>query len=110
MVDSWALPGGHIENHESAKDGAIRELFEETGVKTEDLIEDLVHVKITSSKDRKKNVLFAGIADSKTEAGGNSDLNNVTWVNVDSLPDLAFNNNQHVFDCLNQLYESKLDY
>lgn len=29
----WSFPGGHIESGESAKDAAIRELFEETGVK-----------------------------------------------------------------------------
>ena len=33
---TWELPGGHIEEGESARDGAIRELFEETGQTAED--------------------------------------------------------------------------
>ena len=34
---SWELPGGHIEAGESARDCAIRELFEETGQRAEHL-------------------------------------------------------------------------
>ena len=33
----WTLPGGGAEGSESAKECAIRELFEETGLKTSDL-------------------------------------------------------------------------
>lgn len=32
---SWVLPGGHIEPFESLEDGAIREVYEETGIKIE---------------------------------------------------------------------------
>jgi 8-oxo-dGTP diphosphatase len=34
---TWELPGGHIEGDESARDCAIRELFEETGQRAETL-------------------------------------------------------------------------
>lgn len=34
---SWELPGGHIEGAESARDCAVRELFEETGQRVEHL-------------------------------------------------------------------------
>jgi 8-oxo-dGTP diphosphatase len=32
---SWNLPGGHLEKNEKMEDGALRELFEETGLKGE---------------------------------------------------------------------------
>jgi len=35
--DSWELPGGHIEGTESARECAIRELFEETGQRIDSL-------------------------------------------------------------------------
>ena len=35
--DSWELPGGHIEGSESARDCAVRELFEETGQRVDSL-------------------------------------------------------------------------
>jgi 8-oxo-dGTP diphosphatase len=34
---TWELPGGHIEDSESARDCAVRELFEETGQRAETL-------------------------------------------------------------------------
>ena len=34
---TWELPGGHIEGSESARDCAVRELFEETGQRAEHL-------------------------------------------------------------------------
>lgn len=34
---TWELPGGHIEGAESARDCAVRELFEETGQRIEHL-------------------------------------------------------------------------
>ena len=33
----WQLPGGKLDQKETAKKGAIRELFEETGIKREEL-------------------------------------------------------------------------
>ena len=34
MKDLWKLPGGHVESNESIGDAAVREVWEETGVKT----------------------------------------------------------------------------
>lgn len=42
-VTRWITPGGGVEPHESHKEGAIRELFEETGLLVEELSEP-IHV------------------------------------------------------------------
>ena len=34
----WALPGGHLELHERLKEGVIREVREETGLKVPDKV------------------------------------------------------------------------
>jgi 8-oxo-dGTP pyrophosphatase MutT (NUDIX family) len=34
--NAWVLPGGHLDPGESLQDGAIREIFEETGIKLSD--------------------------------------------------------------------------
>ena len=34
-LDRWAAPGGHIEENELPEDAALREVFEETGIKAE---------------------------------------------------------------------------
>ena len=31
-LDTWVIPGGHLEPNEYPADGAVREVFEETGV------------------------------------------------------------------------------
>lgn len=44
--NSWSLPKGHVEQGESARDAAIREITEETG------ITDLVYLKDLGSYER----------------------------------------------------------
>lgn len=34
----WITPGGGVEDHESHHEGAVRELFEETGIRVESLV------------------------------------------------------------------------
>jgi len=42
LTDTYGLPAGRLERDESLEEGALRELFEETGLKV--LKEDLVHL------------------------------------------------------------------
>lgn len=42
LTDSYGLPAGRLESDESLEEGALRELFEETGLKVER--DDLVHL------------------------------------------------------------------
>ena len=47
-TDLWTLPGGHIDAYESAHEGAMRELQEETGIRSD----DLELVKVTNLDSR----------------------------------------------------------
>ena len=101
MANGWSLPGGHVEVNETATDGGIRELFEETGVK----VKCLIQVKITNSPHRRgvKNVVFTAVVNPSVEIICNSDLKNATWIKLEELPELVFDNNQYVMDSLNKL-------
>ena len=99
MAESWACPGGHVEAHESATQGGIRELFEETGVK----VKHLTPISITKSpSDRAvKNVVFATIIAPNTPIKSGSDFKNAKWVGVEQLPELAFDNKKYIVALLN---------
>lgn len=65
MPLSYCLPGGHLELNESLIDGAVRELFEETGLiyPAKDLIPFIVKYKDGFNK----NVWIAHISSAKIE-------------------------------------------
>lgn len=39
-LDAWAIPGGHLEPNETPHEGALREIYEETGIKANVLSQD----------------------------------------------------------------------
>jgi len=51
---SWSLPKGHVDDGESARDAAAREIYEETGVR------DLVYVRDLGSYDRFRTAFDGG--------------------------------------------------
>lgn len=66
----WAIPGGFIDVGESAEEAAIREAFEETGLKVE--LTDLLGVYSAPGRDPRFHtisVIFTGIASGTLVAG-----------------------------------------
>src|SRR3989338_5396953 len=81
-VPIWVIPGGHVEAKETGKAAAIRELYEETGLKIQ------VRVLIAEYKNKYKNKckhLYSG-----TVTGGklikNSEVRNIRWFSLSTLP------------------------
>ncbi|WP_105616104.1 NUDIX hydrolase [Vallitalea okinawensis] len=55
--DTWEIPGGHIEEGESASQAASRELFEETGAKAFELIPVCTY-SVTRGEEQSYGQLF----------------------------------------------------
>ncbi len=92
----WAFPGGFLNIDESAEDGALRELQEETG---------LTHVKIrqfhafsSPGRDPRERVIsiayFALVRLDEVRVRGGDDAARADWFRVDDMPPLAFDHEE----------------
>lgn len=90
----WALPGGFIRMDESAEEGAVRELKEETGVSGCTIKQ--FHTFSAPGRDPRERVItIAFYALMKwQQATGADDAEFADWIPVDSLPELAFDHRE----------------
>ena len=87
---SWALPGGFLRMDESAEQGAVRELREETGV-TGCTIKQFHTFSAPGRDPRERVITIAFYALMKWQhAEGADDAELAEWVPLDHLPPLAF--------------------
>ena len=87
---SWAFPGGFLQMNETAKDGALRELSEETGLEPA-AIGELGVFSDVDRDPRERVITIAYYALVKpSEVIGGDDADEAAWFPVDDLPDLAF--------------------
>ncbi len=86
----WALPGGFLQNDETAMEGALRELREETGLEASAVGE--LGVFSDPSRDPRERVItiafYALVKPSEVEGGDDAD--EAAWFAIDELPQLAF--------------------
>lgn len=91
---SWAFPGGFLQMRETAKDGALRELREETGLEASAVVE----LGVFSDPDRdprERVITIAFYALVKpAEVVGGDDAAEAAWFPIDALPELAFDHRQ----------------
>lgn len=95
FAQCWALPGGFVDAGESPREGAARELAEETKVDGVPLYE--VGVFGTPGRDPRGWVVstaFLGLASSDCRAEAGDDAGAVAWHRIAALPDLAFDHAQ----------------
>jgi len=90
----WALPGGFIEENETAEEAAVREVMEETGLMVK--IEALVDVFSEVDRDPRGRVI--SIVYSAVPAGGNlkkgKEVEDVKWFPLHRVPRLAFDHGE----------------
>lgn len=88
---SWqgvAFPGGHLEDGESIYDSAIREIYEETGLKIHNLVAcGFMHWYSNQTGDR-YFTYFYKTCDYSGELIDRTDEGRVFWVDIDEIPRL----------------------
>lgn len=86
----WALPGGFLKMDESAEEGALRELEEETGYKATTVKQ--FHTFTDPDRDPRERVItiayYALVR--MQDVKGADDAADARWFDIDSLPPLAF--------------------
>lgn len=101
--DKWALPGGFVEYGEKVEDAVVREVFEETGLKTK--IIDLIGIYSDPNRDPRGHVVSC-VYLLKIEKGsikGGDDAVEAKFFNIDNLPDLSFDHNIIIKDIIGRL-------
>lgn len=81
-VPIWVIPGGHLEKGETPKDAAIRELYEETGIKANDVT---LIAKYCIRNTTKKFLFSCQMSDNST-IKKSFEVRNARWVNPFKLP------------------------
>jgi 8-oxo-dGTP diphosphatase len=96
----WALPGGFVEYNEKTEDTAMREVFEETGLKTK--INNLVGVYSDPNRDPRGHtvsvIYLLEICGGKLK--GSDDASDAKFFDLNHLPKLAFDHNKIIKDAL----------
>ena len=98
--DKWALPGGFVEYGEKVEDAAVREVFEETGLKTK--IMDLVGIYSDPNRDPRGHIVSAVFLLKKLDGDlkGGDDAADAKFFDLDQLPELSFDHDLVIKDVL----------
>lgn len=96
----WALPGGFLNKGEDLKEGALRELAEETGIKLNEIIQIGAYGK--PNRDPRSRVISIAfvqtIQKNSQKPVASDDAKTVAWHSLGNLPELAFDHNQIIAD------------
>jgi len=96
----WALPGGFVEYGEKTEDAVVREIFEETGLKTK--IKDIVGVYSDPTRDPRGHIVTVVylLEICSGELQGMDDPSSAKFFEVDQLPKLSFDHEDIIKDVL----------
>ncbi|THF52958.1 NUDIX hydrolase [Flavobacterium supellecticarium] len=95
--NDWALPGGFVDQDEDLMDAAIRELFEETTIKTDHLEQIGAFGKpFRDPRSHTVSVAYFGMVPENTVAIAADDAKEAAWFPIKELPKLAFDHQEIV--------------
>lgn len=101
---AWAFPGGFLHMDETAEQGALRELFEETALSPSSPIVQLGVFSDVERDPRERVITIAFYALVKpSEVVGGDDADEAAWFPVDSVPALAFDHRKVLDEAMERL-------
>ena len=99
----WALPGGFVEYGERVENTVVREVYEETGLKTK--IIDIIGVYSDPNRDPRGHTItvayFLDIHDGKLRSG--NDASDAQFFDLKDLPKLAFDHDKIINDVIRRI-------
>ena len=99
----WAFPGGFMNIDETAEQGALRELNEETGLVIDNLKQIGAYSAVNRDpRDRVVTIAFYTIT-KKSDVKGSDDAAKAQWFPLDKVPPLAFDHDQILRDAIDKM-------
>ena len=89
--DCWALPGGFVDENEDLEQAARRELFEETNIETDEMIQ--IGAFGTPNRDPRGHMISVAYQTDLIDnqiVKAKDDAKETKWFSLNDLPDLAF--------------------
>lgn len=101
----WAMPGGFLNPEETAEEGALRELKEETGLDIPFVQQ--FHTFTDPHRDPRERIISIGFYTFMEirEVRGGNDAADAKWFPINNLPPLAFDHEEMLNKALERLYE-----
>ena len=84
---AWTLPGGGVNKDEKPEDAAMREAFEETGLKVNSIAGEIGTYRGTMGKADKVTVYYTGDFEGSLQMTPNLEIMARSWFDLDALPD-----------------------
>ena len=96
----WALPGGFVEYGEKTEDAAVREVFEETGLKTS--VKSLVGVYSDPTRDPRGHIITVVYLMEMVsgELCSGDDAADAKFFDLDMLPEISFDHDIVIKDVM----------
>jgi 8-oxo-dGTP diphosphatase len=102
----WAFPGGFMNMDETTEQCAIRELEEETGLKVSEVHQIGAYSKVNRDpRGRTVTVAYLAIIDAPMAVSGQDDAAKAQWFPLSTLPELAFDHDEIMWDAIKKYKE-----
>ena len=102
----WAFPGGFMNMDETTEQCAIRELEEETGLMVSEVHQIGAYSKVDRDpRGRTVTVAYLTIIDAPMAVKGQDDAAKAQWFPLSTLPELAFDHDEIMWDTIKKYKE-----